>query len=118
MAEVVQDAQQEFWRSPAVLEPPAEAALPAATPDLAEACADCSTEFMIGARFCHTCGRRRPVTGALSPCRDDACWPFAGLWARIAVWASASWSGSVASFWHKISFPNWLHYLHFHEIKR
>ena len=31
MAEVVQDTQQEFWRSPTVLEPAVEAALPGRT---------------------------------------------------------------------------------------
>jgi hypothetical protein len=25
---------------------------------------------------------------------------------------------SVTAAWRKISFPDWLHYLHFHEIKR
>jgi hypothetical protein len=27
-------------------------------------------------------------------------------------------SAFVATVWHKISFPDWAHYLHFHEIKR
>ena len=112
MAEVVQDTQQEFWRSPTVLEPAVEAALPVAAPEMAETCADCGTEFMIGARFCHTCGgRRRPALVAGSA---DAT-VLAGLWARNVAWAGA---GSVAAAWRKLSFPDWLHYLHFHEIKR
>src|ERR1017187_6050182 len=37
MAEVIHDAQQEFWRSPAVLEPAAEATLPSTIPEMAEA---------------------------------------------------------------------------------
>ena len=56
MAEVVHDAQQEFWRSPTVLEPAVEAALSAVAREMAEVCADCGSEFMIGARFCHACG--------------------------------------------------------------
>jgi hypothetical protein len=113
MAEVVQDAQQEFWQSPVVLDPAAEASLPAADHDLTEACADCRTEFMIGARFCHTCGQRRPRIVSVTV--DAAA--LAGLWARSAAWL---WSlpDSVAAFWTRISFPNWLYYLHFHEIKR
>jgi len=122
MAEVVQDTRQEFWRSPTVLEPPVvEAALPAAAPEMAEACADCGTEFMIGARFCHTCGRRRPMISSPNP---EAALTI-GLSARsiTMVWARLSsslrsWTGLVASSWHEVSLPDWLHYLHFHEIKR
>ena len=29
-----------------------------------------------------------------------------------------SWSGAVAAYWRKISLPDWMQYLHFHEIKR
>jgi hypothetical protein len=113
MAEVVQDAQQEFWRSPVVLEPADAAVLPAVADGLAEACAECSTEFMIGARFCHTCGRRRPAKTA-SILNAAAT---AGLWNRTAGQLQA-WGNSAAGSWRRISFPNWLHYLHFHEIKR
>lgn len=127
MAEVVQDTQQEFWRSPTVLDrtvldptvldPAVEAALPAATGQMAEACAECGTEFMIGARFCHTCGLRRP---ALTSDSADAA-VVAGLWARSMAWTVArlqSGAASIAAGWRKISFPDWVHYLHFHEIKR
>ncbi|HWW16635.1 MAG TPA: hypothetical protein VN310_18390 [Candidatus Dormibacteraeota bacterium] len=122
MAEVAQDTQHEFWRSPTVLDPPAEPTLPAAsfpsaTQEMAEACAECGTEFMIAARFCHTCGRRRPVMTADN---TDAA-VIAGLWARSIAWSVAvvrSASAYVAAAWRKISFPNWVHYLHFHEIKR
>jgi hypothetical protein len=111
MAEVVQDAPQEFWQSPVIL--PVEAVLPSAAQNVATACADCSTEFMIGARFCHTCGRRRPV---MATATVDAG-SLAGLWARNLTWLRST-PGSVAALWNRISFPNWLHYLHFHEIKR
>jgi hypothetical protein len=117
MAEVVQDTRQEFWRSPTVLAPPVEEALPAAAPEMAEACANCGTEFMIGARFCHTCGRRRPVMSATNP--DTA--GMAGVWAQSITHVRArlrSWTGLIASSWNEISIPAWLHYLHFHEIKR
>jgi len=50
---------------------------------------------------------------------------LAGLWARsiTGVWVPLR-SGLrlsaalIASSWQKISVPDWLHYLHFHEIKR
>jgi hypothetical protein len=111
MAEVAQDARQEFWQSPAVLEPAMEATLPAATAELADACADCGGEFMIGARFCHTCGLRRPVMAGGA----DAV--IAGLWAR-SVARVRSGSSLIAAAWRNLSLPDWIHYLHFHEIKR
>lgn len=114
MAEVVQETQQEFWRSPTVMEPTVEAALPTVAHDQEieiAACADCGTEFMIGARFCHACGRHRP---ALSGSDAEA---MASLWARSAqrVGTVVNWA---AASWRRISFPDWMQYLHFHEIKR
>jgi len=122
MADVVQDTQREFWRSPTVLNPLTETALPAAAfpsdnTEMADACADCGTEFMIGARFCHTCGLRRPV---LAESSADAA-VMAGLWTRSITWSMArarSGSASIAAVWRKTSFPAWMQYLHFHEIKR
>jgi hypothetical protein len=113
MAEVLHDTQQDFWRSPAVLEPAGEVALPSPSPKMAEACADCGAEFMIGARFCHTCGERRP---AFSTAGADAAF-LAGLWVRSAAWVRSQ-SAAVAAASRKLSLPAWLRYLHFHEIKR
>jgi hypothetical protein len=112
MAEVVQDAQQDFWRPPTILEPAAADTLQP-SPSVAEACADCGSEFMIGARFCHTCGRRRPELAAVGA---DA-FRRVGLWTRNVEWSRARLS-SAAAAWRRIPFPDWLHYLHFHEIKR
>lgn len=121
MAEVVQDTQQDFWRSPTVLEPPVEAAVAAAAPEMADACADCGTEFMIGARFCHTCGRRRPVMPATSSDAtltiDLSARSITLVWTRLTS-GLRSWTALIASSWHEVSLPDWLHYLHFHEIKR
>jgi hypothetical protein len=99
-----------------VLEPPAVAAPPAAAPALADACADCSTEFMIGARFCHTCGLSRPTMHASA---EPAL--ISGQFAQTLARASTGIRSSmrlIAAAWQEISFPDWLHYLHFHEIKR
>jgi hypothetical protein len=122
MADVVQDTQQEFWRSPTVLNPLTETALPAAThsvasSEMADTCADCGTEFMIGARFCHTCGLSRPPLASHST--ETAV--LSGLWSRSIAWSMArarTGSVSLATAWRKISFPRWMQYLHFHEIQR
>ncbi len=90
-----------------------ELVLPAPAQEMAEACAHCSTEFMIGAKFCHTCGWRRPAMAA--PGTNAA--GIAALWVRSLAWLRP-WAGSVAASWREISLPEWVHYLHFHEIKR
>jgi hypothetical protein len=50
---------------------------------------------------------------------------MAGLWAQsiTRVWARLrsalrSWIALIASSWNEMPVPAWLHYLHFHEIKR
>jgi len=113
MAEVAQDTQREFWRPPAILEPAVEDSLQRAALGIAEACADCGSEFMIGAKFCHTCGRRRPELDAVG----TGAVAGVGLWARNIEWGRARLSLAAAG-WRRIPFPDWLHYLHFHEIKR
>lgn len=52
MADVVRDAQHEFWRPPVV-------AAEAARPGMVEVCDGCATEFMVGSLFCHVCGAAR-----------------------------------------------------------
>jgi hypothetical protein len=113
MAEVINEAQQEFWRSPTVLEPAVEAALPAASQEMAPACAGCGSEFMIGARFCHVCGQRR------SPLADGGLVTSSmlSLSAPPVAWLQTQ-INSVAAYWSELDFPYWLRYLHFHEIKR
>ena len=81
--------------------------------EMADACAGCSTEFMIGARFCHTCGLRRPL---MTSSGADAA-VLAGRWTRNVAWLRSG-SASVAAAWRDFSLPDWLRYLHFHEIKR
>ncbi len=84
---------------------------------MADACGSCATEFMIGARFCHTCGLRRTARAAApTSVRMDAE-AMAGLWAKsvASIGTGVSWAWAA---WRKIPFPDWLRYLHFHEIKR
>jgi hypothetical protein len=111
MAEVVQETHQEFWRppSPATVE---EIGVREAVPAMAESCPRCSTEFLLGSRFCHSCGgRRQQAVGAEA--RADAA-EFAHLWKQAVARIQAV-PGSIP--WSKISLPSWLRYLHFHEIK-
>ena len=51
MSNLVHDAEQEFWRPPAIH--------PESTEELPAACRRCGTEFMVGAAFCHICGLGR-----------------------------------------------------------
>jgi len=112
MAEVIHDAQQDFWRPPTVHEDALEPTELVAGPAMAEMCARCGSEFMIGARFCHTCGVSRPLAST-EPAAD------ASVLARLWVQKIAGLRSAVARLsWRKIPFPDWLHYLHFHEIQR
>lgn len=111
MSEVIQETQQEFWRPPT----PAlgsEIVVREAIPTMAETCARCGTEFLLGSRFCHSCGGRRPEALNDSARTDAAA--MAGIWQQ----GVARVQSVVAEFsWSKIPFPSWLRYLHFHEIK-
>lgn len=71
MAEAAEQAQHDFWR------PPMQMAVPSQTEhvEMVEACDKCGTEFIVGSRFCHTCGAvrsdgssaaSRPATGAVA----------------------------------------------------
>ena len=111
MSEVVQETQQEFWRPPT----PAVAGdivVREAIPTMAEACPRCATEFLLGSRFCHTCGgRRREAISA--DARADAA-VLAGLWQQAVCRVQ---SVVIEIPWNRVTFPAWLRYLHFHEIK-
>ncbi|HXJ90705.1 MAG TPA: zinc ribbon domain-containing protein [Candidatus Binatia bacterium] len=111
MAEVVQGTQQEFWQPPAHrLSDEMAAAQLRST--MAEACPRCGTEFLLGSRFCHTCGGRRPEVISPSARADAAA--LAGLWERGIHKLQSAIAGLS---WSKVKFPAWLHYLQFHEIK-
>jgi hypothetical protein len=118
MAGFVHDAQQDFWHSPAGLQPVTDADAAPIIQGVAEACGSCGSEYMIGARFCHTCGLRRPL---LAENADSDAASLANVWGQKVLWVRTSvgsWINSSVSYWRKISFPDWLRYLHFHEIKR
>lgn len=58
MSGVAHNLDQEFWQ------PPAQAQASQSTPAVVEVCPRCSTDFVVGARFCHICGAgREPQPG-------------------------------------------------------
>ena len=109
MAEVIQETQREFWQPP----PPVvsrDAPRPEIVSTMAEACPKCGTEFLLGSRFCHTCGGRRPEALSAAARADAAV--VAGLWQRAVLWIAAT-AKNLAG----IGFPAWIRDLQFHKIK-
>jgi hypothetical protein len=111
MSEVAQTTQQEFWRPPSH-RVEQETLVREAAPAMAESCPRCGTEYLLGSRFCHSCGGRRPEAIS-SATRSDAA-ALAGLWQGGVHRVSAAITGIP---WSKIKLPTWLGYLHFHEIQ-
>jgi hypothetical protein len=111
MAELAQGTQPEFWRPPT---PPLteEMTVRESLPTMAEACPRCGSEYLLGSRFCHACGGRRPAA-MNSADRTDAA-AVAGLWEKAVTRVRSAVDGFS---WDRIPVPSWLHYLHFHEIQ-
>jgi hypothetical protein len=126
MAEVIQKTTQEFWQPPSPLVAgdmlardmmATELAVPVSLPAMAEVCPSCGTEFLLGSRFCHACGRKRPE--AMSADDKAHAAEFAGLWEQgVARVQSVMTEFSSARTWNRVKFPSWLHYLSFHEIQK
>lgn len=112
MPEVMQEAKQEFWRPPVPVSETSPVVVREDLPVMAEACPSCSTEFMIGARFCHACGATRPERNPSRAARSAGS--MSGFWTPKLDWMQSA----AATSWRRITAPDWLHYLHFHEIKR
>ena len=112
MSEVAQEAQPEFWRP--ALASVEQVASPEALSGMAQTCNACGSEFLLGSRFCHTCGVRRPE-GLSSSAQADAA-EVAGLWERAVAGTRLLLEATIHTF-QNAKFPSWLHYLHFHEIK-
>jgi hypothetical protein len=65
MAEVVDQAQHDFWRPPM---PMSEAVAHRGTSDERSAtCHRCGTEFIVSSLYCHACGATRPGLNAARP---------------------------------------------------
>jgi len=109
MSDVIQETQPEFWRppSPAVND---EIIVRESMPTMVEVCSRCATEFLLGARFCHTCGGRRPEALSASARADAAV--IAGLWEQ-AVRRVASFLKELG----KVGFPTWVRQLPFQRVR-
>ena len=114
MSEVVQETSHEFWRPPSPVVPN-ELVIRETIPTMAEACSRCGTEFLLGSRFCHTCGRRRTESISTATKADSPA--FAGLWEQATAVLHSLYSSLAKLSWSQVQFPSWLRYLHFHEIK-
>lgn len=112
MSNVVQQTQQDFWRPP-VPSVETEIAVHAAVPVTVQACPRCGTEYLLGSRFCHTCGSHRPETVSAEARADAAV--MARLWEQGVARIHSALRGFS---WREISLPAWVRYLHFHEIQR
>ena len=111
MSQVVQETHQEFWRPPSPVAAE-ELVVREPHPTMAETCPRCGTEYLLGSRFCHSCGGRRPEAVS-AEARADAV-AIAGIW-RQGVSRAHSFVSGIP--WSKITFPSWPRYLHFHAIK-
>ena len=111
MSEVAQETRQDFWRPPSPLVADA-VVVRESIPSMAEACVSCGSEFLLGSRFCHACGRRRPEAVSAGAKADAT--QMAGMWEQGVQHLCALAEGFS---WNEIPFPSWLRYLHFHEIK-
>lgn len=60
MSGVAHKLDQEFWQ------PPAQAQAVPSAPIAVEVCPRCSSDFVVGARFCHVCGAGRELQPELS----------------------------------------------------
>jgi len=114
MPEFIQETQQEFWRPPVLTEAmPIREVMPA----MAEACPRCGTEFLVGSRFCHCCGGRRP--DAMSATAKADALAFARWWEKAVAHTHSAIAGIP---WNKIrlqiAVPAWLHNLRFDEVQR
>jgi hypothetical protein len=114
MAEVVQSTQQEFWRPP-TLRLNEEVAVADSRPAMAEACPRCGTEFLLGSRFCHTCGNRRPEAVSSSTRADAAA--LAGLWEGGVRKLQSAIRGFPWISWISLKLPSRTSFLSFHEMK-
>jgi hypothetical protein len=111
MAELAHGTQPEFWRPP-TSSVEKELAVQETASSMAQACPGCGTEYLLGSRFCHSCGGKRPAGVALTEKADTALVVRLREQLMDAARATASLFSLPDS-----KVPSWLHYLSFHEIK-
>lgn len=110
MAELAHETQPEFWRPPSPMVE--EVTVQEPIPGMMEACPKCGTEFLLGSRFCHTCGGKRPLVMSAAEHADAAS--IARLSQQVVHQVSETFHSIP---WRRVKFPTWLNQLHFHAIK-
>jgi hypothetical protein len=111
MADVAHGTQPEFWRPPTP-KVEQEIAVQETATSMAQVCPGCGTEYLLGSRFCHSCGGKRPA--AVSSSRKTEVTFVPRLWEQLVDGARMT----ASSFPQPdIKFPSLLRYLSFHEIK-
>ncbi len=111
MAELAHGTPPEFWRppTPKVEE---ELAVHQTAASMAEACPKCGTEYLLGARFCHSCGGRRKE--ANPPTTKANATIMARVWEEVVQ--AAEIAASKLSL-PEVKVPSLGRYFSFHEIK-
>lgn len=111
MAELAHGTQPEFWRPPTP-SVEKELAIQESATSMAQVCPECGTEYLLGSRFCHSCGGKRAGGPGATPKGDVA------LMVRLREQLMDAARGTASIFSVRDSkFPSWLRYLSFHEIK-
>jgi hypothetical protein len=86
-------------------------------PAMAETCPHCGTEFLLGSRFCHCCGGRRPNAITAAAKADAAA--FARLWEKAVARTHSAITGIPwKRIWDTIAPAAWIPHLHVPEILR
>jgi hypothetical protein len=116
MAELAHGTQPEFWRPPTPTTTDDVVVVRQSISTMAEACPRCSTEFLLGSRFCHACGAKRPE--GLSPAAMADAAVVAGMWQQGVHRVNSLFRGIPwGKIWRTIKMPTWSRNLHFQEIK-
>ena len=121
MAELTHNVEQEFWQPPAAMQMASQFQDITPAPALSDACDRCTTEYLVGARFCHACGKPRVQPSQHQPYTENqsaylsADFLSSDFFAKGAAKLRATAAGIR---WRRVALPAWVQYLHFHQIKR
>ncbi len=121
MAELTHNVEQEFWQPPAAMQMASQPQDLTPAPALSDACNRCATEYLVGARFCHACGKPRVQPSQQQPyAESQSAYLSADLLSSdFFVKGAAKLRATAAGIrWRRVALPAWVQYLHFHQIKR
>ena len=121
MAELTHNVEQEFWQPPAAMQMASQPQDITPAPALSDACDRCTTEYLVGARFCHACGKPRVQPSQHQPYTENQSAYLSAdfLSSDFFVKGAAKLRATAAGIrWRRVALPAWVQYLHFHQIKR